>query len=167
MGKMRKKRMRHKTGNKIWALVQEQMRVGDWMVIGGILLLAAALTLFLLYGARSSPAGIAVEIWQDNELVYTAPLTNDTDALIPVTSEHGQNQIRLHGLTAQIASADCSDQVCVRTGALTRIGQTAVCLPHRVIVKLVRDEPEISPPDGVDGVDKDGVDTEDFDAVAS
>lgn len=155
---MRKRR------HRIPALVREQLRVGDWAVIGIVLLLAAGLTLFLLHGSFLSSGRIAVEIWQNNELVYSAPLADDTDAWIPVTSEHGQNQIRLHGLTAQIAAADCLDQVCVRTGTLTRVGQTAVCLPHRVMVKLVNGGSAVPSPNGTDN---ESVDTEGIDAVAS
>ena len=43
----------------------------------------------------------------------------------------------LSGKTAKMANADCRDQVCVRTGTLTHAGQAAVCLPHRVVLKLV------------------------------
>lgn len=32
--------------------------------------------------------------------------------------------------------SSCPDQTCVRTGKLTRAGQTAVCLPARVSVRL-------------------------------
>ncbi len=43
--------------------------------------------------------------------------------------------------------SDCPDQVCVRTGVLTKPGQTAVCLPARVSVEI-QGEAEV---DGVTG----------------
>ena len=33
-------------------------------------------------------------------------------------------------------SSDCPDQICVRTGKLTKPGQAAVCLPARISVRL-------------------------------
>ena len=60
-------------------------------------------------------------------------LTGTTDRTIDLD---GHNVIVLSGKTAVMQSADCPDQVCVRTGRLTRAGQVAVCLPHRVILKL-------------------------------
>ncbi len=36
----------------------------------------------------------------------------------------------------EFLSSDCPDQVCVRTGRLTRAGETAVCLPARISVRL-------------------------------
>lgn len=36
-----------------------------------------------------------------------------------------------------IIHSDCPDQICVNTGALTQPGQSAVCLPARVAVRIV------------------------------
>lgn len=37
---------------------------------------------------------------------------------------------------ARIAAADCPDQVCVRTGALTLAGEVSICLPARISLRL-------------------------------
>ena len=36
-----------------------------------------------------------------------------------------------------ISHSDCPDQICVNTGVLTQPGQSAVCLPARVSVRIV------------------------------
>jgi len=36
-------------------------------------------------------------------------------------------------------SSDCPDQICVRTYAVTRVGQMAVCLPNRVVLTVTGD----------------------------
>jgi len=36
-----------------------------------------------------------------------------------------------------VSASDCPTQDCVRTGAISRPGQSIVCLPEQVIVKLV------------------------------
>lgn len=36
-----------------------------------------------------------------------------------------------------IVHSDCPDQICVNTGVLTQPGQSAVCLPARVSVRIV------------------------------
>lgn len=38
--------------------------------------------------------------------------------------------------TVCFASSDCPDGVCVRTGVLNRAGQTAVCLPNRLVIRV-------------------------------
>lgn len=40
-------------------------------------------------------------------------------------------------------SADCPDQICVRTGKLTQPGQMAICLPARLTVQLIGGEPTV------------------------
>lgn len=46
-----------------------------------------------------------------------------------------------------IIHSDCPDQICVNTGVLTRPGQSAVCLPARVSVRIVGESGS-----GVDGM---------------
>lgn len=37
---------------------------------------------------------------------------------------------------AQVISSDCPTQDCVRTGHVGRVGQSIICLPEQVVVKL-------------------------------
>ena len=89
--------------------------------------LAAALTF------HSSGDKLYAEVWQNDTLIERVQLTDATDRTIKLDG----NTIVLSGKTAKMADADCRDQVCVRTGTLTHAGQAAVCLPHRVVLKLV------------------------------
>lgn len=50
---------------------------------------------------------------------------------------------------AQVRASDCPTQDCVRTGAVSRGGQSVVCLPGRFILRLEGGEPD---PEGVDAV---------------
>lgn len=36
----------------------------------------------------------------------------------------------------RIKSANCPDQICVRTGFISKPGETIVCLPHRLVVEI-------------------------------
>ena len=37
---------------------------------------------------------------------------------------------------ARVADSGCPDKTCVRAGILTQAGQSAVCLPGRVVLRL-------------------------------
>lgn len=50
----------------------------------------------------------------------------------------------------RVTRSDCPTQDCVRTGLITRGGQSIVCLPARIIVQLTGGTPE--DPGGVDAV---------------
>lgn len=49
----------------------------------------------------------------------------------------------------RVARSDCPTQDCVHTGAITRSGQSIVCLPARIIIRLEGGAPD---PDAVDAV---------------
>ena len=44
--------------------------------------------------------------------------------------------VRLSPQGAQVIRSGCRDQVCVRTGLITRAGESALCLPAKVSVRL-------------------------------
>ena len=45
-----------------------------------------------------------------------------------------------------VLSSDCDDKVCLNTGYIAKQGQTIVCLPNRLMVKITTSDDEI---DGV------------------
>ena len=115
----------------------------------GVLAAAALLSVgaILLLG-RWSGGGHMARIYQDGVLIREI----DLDSLSAPLTFTVEFQGRTNTITAQpgrirVESADCPDQVCVRTGRLTRAGQVAVCLPHRVILKLTG-----TSTDGIDAI---------------
>ncbi len=118
--------------------MRSKLKWGDFIIIGVVLALAAAIAAVLALG--TSGDRLYAEVWQDNELVERVELTDRTDRTIDLD---GHNVIVLSGRTATMRSADCHDQVCVRTGTLTRAGQVAVCLPNRVVLRITGGTSEI------------------------
>jgi hypothetical protein len=51
----------------------------------------------------------------------------------------------------QVASADCPTQDCVHTGKITQGGQSVVCLPARIVIRLEGGAPDVGAPDAVLG----------------
>ncbi|SHJ90025.1 hypothetical protein SAMN02745975_03183 [Geosporobacter subterraneus DSM 17957] len=57
--------------------------------------------------------------------------------LITVETPAGINLIEVEGNRVRIKEADCRDQLCVKTGWLSRANQISICLPNRVSIKLI------------------------------
>ena len=112
--------------------MRSKLKFGDFVIIGAVLLMAGALAAAL--ALHNAGDRLYAEVWQDEKLIERVELTDSTDRTIDLD---GHNTIVLAGRTAAMTFADCRDQVCVRTGTLTHAGQAAVCLPHRVVLKLV------------------------------
>lgn len=118
--------------------MRSKLKWGDFVIIGVVLALAAAIAAVL--ALSTSGDRLYAEVWQDNALVERVELIDSTDRMIDL-GRH--NVIVLSGRTAAMQSADCRDQVCVRTGTLTRAGQVAVCLPNRVVLRITGETSEI------------------------
>lgn len=119
--------------------MRSRMKWGDFVIIGVVLVCAAAMAAAMWLHA-SGGGRLYAEIWQDGVRIERIELTGTTDRTIDLD---GHNVIVLSGRTARMASANCNDQVCVRTGTLRYAGQVAVCLPNRVVLRLVGETSEI------------------------
>ena len=88
-----------------------------------------------------SPAGTTAVVEVDGQVVLTRELSQlaGTEE-VAVTGAGGiALTVELSPQGAAITSAGCPDQVCVRTGMLTRTGEAALCLPARVSLRLTGD----------------------------
>lgn len=107
----------------------------DLLFMGVLCILALIL---LLVVSLSSPKGTTAQIYLHNVCVMTCDLTEDSifqiDQVPEVTFQIQDGKIRF-------LSSDCPDQVCVRTGFISLAGQTAVCLPHRLVIRIISDSP--------------------------
>ena len=104
-------------------------RRNDLLLIGG-LLLAAALLWFL---ARPGGTGGWAVVVVDGAETARYPLDVEQTAAI---GGDDYNVLRIAGGEASIVEANCGDHTCVRTGAISREGETIVCLPHRLVIRI-------------------------------
>ena len=65
---------------------------------------------------------------------------------IPIESEYGYNLLEIGDDEIRVIEADCPDKIDVKQGKISRIGETIVCLPNRMVV-------EIKGVDTADGID--------------
>lgn len=55
---------------------------------------------------------------------------------INISTDLGQNKIQIKDGKVSVISADCPDKYCVEHVAVDSVGETVVCLPHRVVVEI-------------------------------
>ena len=83
-----------------------------------------------------SGAPVAV-IEQDGKEVRRVELYSITQPETLVLDGEISVTVLLEPGQVSIIRSDCPDQICVNTGVLTRPGESAVCLPARVAVRIV------------------------------
>ncbi|AQY52418.1 hypothetical protein UE46_01690 [Listeria weihenstephanensis] len=59
------------------------------------------------------------------------------------------NDIEVKDEKIRISAANCNDQVCVRVGSISKLGETIVCLPHKVVIEVQSTTGETEPDDGI------------------
>ena len=99
-----------------------------WDIVLVVLLLA--LVAGTVYLALAPKAGAYAEVYVDGELYQKLALNKDTE----VSLEH--LTIVVSDGAVSVKDADCRDKICEKSGAISKAGQTIVCLPNRVVIKI-------------------------------
>ena len=107
------------------------MRKGDLLFLPAVLLVAVILVFVL----SRKPSGGFVVVTVDGALSGRYPLSEETSLQIE-GADGGYNNLVIRDGQAFLEDADCPDLSCVKTGKISKEGQSIICLPHRVIVTV-------------------------------
>ena len=99
------------------------------LLAAAVLLLAAAVWFF----SRPGGSGAWVVVTVDGQ--ETGRYALDQDRTVTI-GEADYNILEISGGQAAVVEASCADHTCVRTGWISREGETIVCLPHRLVVRI-------------------------------
>jgi len=55
---------------------------------------------------------------------------------IPIKSDYGYNLIEIGDGKVRVIEADCPDQLDVKQGYISKVGEIIVCLPNRLVVEI-------------------------------
>lgn len=91
----------------------------------------ACLCLFLMQRNRKTAS--QAEVYVDGTLLEVIDLSTDREYTV---EGFPGVVLKVEKGTIRFLSSDCPDQTCVRTGAISHPGQYALCLPHRILVKI-------------------------------
>ena len=98
------------------------------------LLFAAALAFVIFIVAGKD--GESVSVILNGEEIATYPLSDDISVNIPSDGD-SFNLLRIENGEAYIESADCPDQICVHHRKIKRSGESIVCLPNKLVIKVI------------------------------
>ena len=97
-----------------------------------------AAILFFIINRTDEIKGDYVLITLNNSEYARIPLNKDT--VLSIDSDKGKNTVVVSDKEVYVESADCPDQICVDHAHIMYEGETIVCLPHRLIIKIVSEE---------------------------
>ena len=103
------------------------LKKGDFLIIGTV---AAIFILSVVFIFSFSNQGSRVVIKQNNEIIYNQSI-NQND-----TVDTGSNIVIIKDGVVFMNEADCKNQICVKSGKISKKGESIVCLPNKVIVEI-------------------------------
>lgn len=90
-----------------------------------------------------------VVVSRDGVVEERLPLSEDTRLLLKDASGN-ENLLVIEGGSVRLEDADCPDRLCVRQGAISRSGESIICLPHKLVITIEgRAETDSSAPDAM------------------
>ena len=108
------------------------MKKTDLILIALALVAAAGIWLFYSAGAEKGKMAV-VTVNGVTEAEFPLDEAMDTG----IHTEWGYNFVHIEYGQVWITEADCRDQICVNHKRIEKVGETIVCLPHKLVVEIV------------------------------
>lgn len=118
------------------------MNKKEFLII--FILLIAALFSFLIF--RISDQGAKVEIEISRKLYGTYDLLTEQEIIIKDNNGYTLMNVLIKNGKVQVLTSNCPDKICIESGSIELSGQTIICLPNQVVIKIISDD------DTIDGV---------------
>jgi len=99
---------------------------------------------FILYGGRDAVISNSktAYIYSNNQLAGEYVLTDDFKDVVNIETETGYNIMHIEGGQIWIHEASCPDKICIHQGKISKNGEMILCIPNRMIIKIVDDNDE-------------------------
>lgn len=101
------------------------------------MLLGAALCLFAVFKNTKRDGGM-VEVTQDGKLVGVYSLSEN--AVYEFSTFYGYNTLVIEDGFAYMSESGCRDHICEGMGRISKVGETIICLPNSLFVKVIGGE---------------------------
>jgi len=108
---------------------------GDILLIAIILITALGITLHL-FSSKDNPT--VAELYINNKLVKTMPLTQE--GYYKFKYDNVSFSIEAKEGRVRISESNCPRKVCVHQGWISHSGESIICVPNKVVVKIKGEE---------------------------
>ena len=102
-----------------------------------LILIVSLLCITLLFLIPKQQGALA-QISIDGKTAVTVDLKNSEDKIINLLP-YGENiEIEIKDHKIRFLSSDCPNHTCINTGFIQNEGQTAVCLPNKTAITIIK-----------------------------
>lgn len=116
----------------------EKTKFFRWADLILILVIAAiALAIFLPKHFQKADGNVTAIITRNGTVIQRIDLSKVKKPYTISLESHPRTWVTVTPGSIYYSKAECKDKICVRTGKLTRPGDTAACLPSKTLIRLV------------------------------
>lgn len=76
----------------------------------------------------------------DGKIYKEIKLTKGHNEEIEIKSKYGENVIAIEDGSVHMHESDCKDRICLKMGTISTPGDSIICLPNRLMVKIVSED---------------------------
>lgn len=124
--------------------LSENRKLKNDIVLAVVIILLATAGLLLFNLLKTEGEFVSVKI--DGVEKYRYSLEEDIDTVI-YTGENNEyeNNLVIKNGEAFISQANCPDKICAKHRAVSKVNESIVCLPHKLVVEIISSESSHEP----------------------
>lgn len=107
------------------------LKKGDWVIVGSLLFLGVVTWSGIRFLINRNPPGKVSIVTADTS--FSLPLA---DTVINITGPIGPTTIQIEDKRVWVEKASCPQKTCARQGKISRIGESIVCLPNKIVITI-------------------------------
>ena len=109
------------------------------IILAAAILIIAVVGLLFVNVTKESGSSIVVKIDGVEKFKYSLS-ENITQEIITGDKNEYTNTLVIKDGKACVSNANCPDGICVEHRGISYVGETIVCLPHKVVVEVQKEE---------------------------
>ena len=119
--------------------MKKYIRKADIILFTALIVIGLAASVALSLSRTDAGAEAKVIIESGGKLYAGYPLNEDREVVVPAPNRKGSdhyNTVLISEGKVSVTEATCKNQVCVKHGSITYAGESIVCLPNRLAVRI-------------------------------
>ena len=103
------------------------------LIVIGVIAFVAVIMFAVLYGTQKKGANVVIRI--NGKQTASYPLNKDRVVTLHPDDDE-TNTITIKNGTVKMTEANCKDHICEHHPAISKVGESIICLPHKLVVAI-------------------------------
>lgn len=112
------------------------MKKGDIRIIIVIIVMVILSYSYMFYLDLAAD-DVVLRITQNQQVLYEFKLDENYQNRLMINDGGHYNEVIIDGFDVYVGEANCLNQVCVNHQAISSVGESIVCIPHKLVIEIL------------------------------